>query len=123
MKELEKHERDTEKQSVELQQIKEEKIEFKLVDQIRPEKGHKVWEIDTKQSTIKEASFKQEEVIDFNAAKDATDRGETIDSLIQKDIVVNPDCVYISALNSKNALKRYRNNKGSAIKPQGWLQL
>jgi len=35
----------------------------------------------------------------------------------KKEILVESDYVYISALNSKSALKRYKSNKGSATKP------
>jgi hypothetical protein len=123
MKELEKQERDVEKQSIELQQVKEEKVEYKLIDNLRPEKGHRVWEINSASLEIVEASYNEEEVINFTEALGNLERGEITVATIKKDITVNPGCLYISALNKNNAIKRYNLNKGSAVKPQGWLQL
>jgi hypothetical protein len=40
-----------------------------------------------------------------------------------RDIQLSVDCVYISALNKKSALDRFKKEKGNAIMPKGKLEL
>jgi len=72
------------------------KSEFKLIGQLRPKRGHTVWEINIEARTICEAEFEKQD-IDFHAISS----GQTI----RKRILRKPGCVYISALNKKNAWK------------------
>ena len=116
MKELEKPYQDENIDSIESQHLEKEKIEFKFEHSIRPIKGHKVWEIELSTNKVTLAEFKETDIIDYNEA-------QKTNSTNIKDIVRKNGHIYISALNPKNALKRYNQNKGHASMPKGWLNL
>jgi hypothetical protein len=67
---------------------------------LRPHQGHTLFEINTKTGEIVKAQFEQEAI----KWDDAVNLG--IKSLSRK-CIVKPDFIYISALNEKNALKKY----------------
>jgi|LakMenEpi03Aug12_release.lakeMendotaPanAssembly.Ray.scaffolds.fasta_scaffold1795499_1 hypothetical protein len=71
---------------------------------LKPHQGHTLFEINTKTGEIAKAEFKQEAI----KWEDAVNLG--IRSLSRK-CIVKPDYVYISALNEKNALKKFNTNK------------
>lgn len=65
----------------------------KLIDSIVPYKGHILFEIDCSTGEIKEAKYEE-----INA---------TISGAIKKKVFVKENCLYISCLNKKSALKKY----------------
>ena len=95
--------------------LKEKKIEYKFLHSIRPMKGHKVWEINIETKDVKEASYKETDIIDFHEAQQG---GTNI-----RDIIKKKGFIYLSALSPKSALKRLSNNKEHADLPKGWLKL
>lgn len=72
--------------------------QLKFIGQHRPHSGHKCFEINTKTGEINLAEFK-EEAISFEDAKNGIISGK-------KKIVMKEDCIYITALNKKNAIKK-----------------
>ena len=110
MRELHKHERDSERQSIESIVKKKQQKELKIENSIKPYKGHKLFEINTKTLEIKEALFLQEEVIDFEKHMNGA-----ISIVKNKKVSMKKNSVYISALNVNCALKRYKKQKGSAV--------
>lgn len=93
----------------ELQQLNKDKVKNErqaeqekqnvLIGRIRPRRGHTLFEINEKTGEIKEADFISE-TIEFTKVE----RG---DYSPRKRVQVNHNCKYISALNKKNALKKY----------------
>ena len=117
MKELENIQRLQQKQSIESIIKKKKQVEYKYEGTINPYRGHRVFEINLKSFEIKESEFvKHENITWFEAI-------HYMKGSWKKEIVVNKDCVYVSALNERSALKRFENEKGSAIKPKGDLNI
>jgi len=111
MKELEKFDRDINKTQIESVVKKQQQVEFKFIDTIRPQNGHILFEINEKDESIK--------IADHIIRKDLTwDQAiEVLNGELKiKEVVQRPGCVYISALNKESALKRYKTNRGSSIK-------
>lgn len=106
MKELEKHNRESEKQQIEAVEEKKQKQEIKFDSTIMPYKGHKLFEINIVTKKIKEAEYNQKEPINIL----------TWDKECKKEVLKKKDCVYISALNKESALKRLKQMKGSAAR-------
>jgi phage-related tail protein len=118
MNELEKHNRDVEKQSIKLQQEKNKEIEFTFDSSIKPLKGHRLFEINISTLDVKEASYTKQSYITWHQALQEMTSGS-----IKKEVVIEKGCVYISALNEKSALNRYKLNKSSATLPKGYLDI
>lgn len=78
-------------------------IEHCLEGTIKPIKGHFVWEIDETTLKIKKADYRQDTVA-FNS----------MIKLPAKKLVINPNCIYIPALNTKNAWKKYNKDKNQS---------
>ena len=74
-------------------QMKKEKV---LVNKIIPHPNHKIWEIDDTGFTTKIELAKFEEK-SFIIGKNHKN----------KEIIINKDCIYISAMNKENAMKKY----------------
>jgi len=100
MKELQAHDRLPNVNKVELNVKKKQEIEHVLEGNITPKKGHFVWELNEESGEVKKASYKADTVA-FNA--NAEVRSEKL--------VKNPTCIYIPALNKKNAIAKYLKNK------------
>lgn len=82
---------------------KEIEKQLKYVGHVRPHSGHKCFEINLKTGEANLAEFK-EEAISFEDAKNGIVSGK-------KKIIIKEDCVYITALNKKNAIKKlYKKN-------------
>lgn len=115
MQELEKHTRDSEKQSIEAVVEKEQKKELKYVGSITPHKGHKLWAINVKTMEVEEAKYTGEELLDLSGHFDdyASRRGGPVSS-VKRKVKFEKDMIYISALNKRNALDRYKKGKGAA---------
>lgn len=100
MKELNPKEPKTEL-SVDKQQEKKET----LVGQILPHPGHTLFEINLGTKEIKPAKFETELVLDLNSKDN-----------FNKKVIINKDCVYISALNRANVVKKLlKGSNGSRL--------
>lgn len=114
MKELERENRISEKIQIESVIKKKKQSEYKFDSTIKPKsKSHSVWEINIKTLSISKAKFVRKKVMKWE------DAVKMMNGTYKDDIVKNKDCVYISALNKKSALDRYKKNKGSALLSDG----
>lgn len=99
MKELEKYS----KISIESEVVVPIKTELKLIGTLKPNKGHKCFEINTITNEICEAEFYEDIVSMFSSSYER-----------RKKLKVKENCVYITALNKKNALKKYKGNENKS---------
>ena len=81
----------------EVRNVQQEKKQV-LVGQIKPKRGHTLFEFNLRTKTIKKAEFEQSYIV-FN-------KFGSKPNAINRKVMVAEDCVYISALNEKNALKK-----------------
>lgn len=93
MKELEVKQKD--KLEISVQQKKQ--IEKKLIGDIVPNNGHKIWKINEETMEVEEAKYLNDAFI--------------IGTENKKEILITNGFFYVSALNKKNALKLYRKGK------------
>ena len=98
MKELESNFILNSKENIELQIQKKQEIEYVLDGTIKPIKSHFIWELNKLTGEIKKADFKKNTVAAFST------------QLCSEELVVKSDCIYIPALNIKNAIKKYKIN-------------
>lgn len=110
MKELEKHNRDPIRQEIESVEEKKQQQEYKYIESLNPKAGHSLFEINHQTGKVKKADFVKKKVITWNEVLKIYNGEESN----HKEIIVNKNCSYISALNAENAMERYRLNKGSA---------
>ena len=96
---------------------KEKEIQYVLIESLRPKPGHTLFEINTKTLEIGLAEFITKKTISLFEAI------QICDGTYNDEIMIKLDCVYISALNKKNAMKRYHENKGSAKLPEGGMDI
>ena len=85
---------------VEIINQSEKKYRLQKVAQIIPHKGHTTFEINAKTGEVKTVEYKE---IKANVSL----KTKTVEPLITKTIEVKKDCMYISALNEKNAIKKF----------------
>lgn len=97
MKELQTHEGIFEKGRTEINVKKRQKVEHVLEGKLVPENGHSIFEVNKVTGEVKKAEFKTNAAV-FGAKKPP------------EQIIIRPDCVYIPALNKRNALKKYNKN-------------
>lgn len=95
MKELELEAKQKDKLEISIQQKRQ--IEKKLIGDIVPNNGHKIWKICEETMGVEEAKYQN------NAFIVGTEN--------KKEILVTNGFFYVSALNKKNALKLYRKGK------------
>lgn len=74
-----------------------EKQEHKHLGRIRQHPGHTLFEINTKEGSIRRAKFIDKKIFKLGTGSTAN-----------KSVQINKDCVYISALNVKNALRKFK---------------
>ena len=117
MKELFKSGKLSERQSIESIIKKKKEIEYKHEATIKPYKGHSVFEIDLDTLLVSPAEYVERKNIQWHEAIKFMESG------YKQDISVKKNCVYISALNAKSALERFKKDKGSATLPEGRLEL
>lgn len=100
MKELETHSNivQSSKNNIELNVKDRKKVEHSFLGNIPVKTGHFLWEINEETGEIKKAEYKRTVVV-FGGGKHP------------EELIVRPDCVYIPALNKKNAIKKYLKNK------------
>jgi len=77
---------------------KQQEKQLKFVGQQRPYSGHKCFEVNLSTGEINLAEFK-EEAISFEDAKNGIISGK-------KKVIIKDNCVYITALNKKNVIKK-----------------
>ncbi len=101
MKEIEKPLTLPSEHKVELSVKKKQEIEYVLQGTIKPKRGHFIWELNEESGEIKKAQYKRNIAV-FGAKPSP------------EELIINSDCVYIPALNSDNAKKKYLKNKEQA---------
>lgn len=75
---------------------KQQESRQEFVGSIRPRKGHTLFEVNLKEKTIEPAKFE---------VQDAMYNPTGVLGSVNK-VIIKPGCVYISALNKKNVLKK-----------------
>jgi hypothetical protein len=92
------------KEKDKIKNIKDQVLEIQkiFINNLKPKKGHTLFEINIKENTINKAVFDKPAVLNWNDAKKGL-----ISS--KKEITIKENCIYISALNEKNALKKLNN--------------
>jgi hypothetical protein len=83
-----------EKEAIEVVSQTQFKKHLNFLGSISPQRGHTLYEYNWETNSIKEAEFRKEVELNF------------IDDIVNKSILVSPNCTYVSALNKKNALKK-----------------
>lgn len=72
------------------------KHDKEYIGTIHPHKGHRLFEINLKNETIDDAKYEE---VPFVFSEDVEKQKK------RKKLIINEDCIYISALNKKNAVK------------------
>jgi hypothetical protein len=103
MKELNQQTRIKQEQEVELSIKKKQEIDYVLLGSLRPQKGHKLFECNISTGVVKEA--------EYDKPKDIIGYINSIKFVENKKLIVHPDCIYIPALNLKNAKKKFMMNR------------
>ena len=85
------------KEKIELSVQQKKQVEHQLIDNIVPHNGHSIWEINKETLEISKAKYS-------NATYQYG--GEN-----KKEIIIKDGYAYVSALNQKNALKKYKQGK------------
>lgn len=106
-----------EKQQLEAIIKQKKQVEHELITSYNPRKGHTLFEINKVTLEIKKAKFIENKTVSWYIAK-KIEKGEHVD-----EVLINNNCVYISALNAKVAMKRYSKGKGSSNIPEGTFDL
>lgn len=76
--------------------VKPIKREDKLIGALKPQRGHKCFEINTITNEVLEAEFFEDIVSMFSNSYER-----------KKKLKIKENCIYITALNKTNALKKY----------------
>lgn len=103
MKEIENN-----KHNIEISVKQKKQVEHELIGNIVPHEGHTVWKINKETLQIEKAKFSNviySNTIDNNGFQS-----------IKKQLIVQDGYEYISALNKKNALKKYFKGKNGGKK-------
>lgn len=82
----------------ELNVKKKQEIEYLLEGTIKPKKSHTIFEIDRLTGKAIRAQYKVDTVI-----LGTNEKGK-------EKLIINPNCIYIPALNVENAEKKFKNN-------------
>lgn len=84
-----------------IEQVKQTEIQKQLlyIGSLTPKKGHTLFEVNTKTGTIELAEFNYGSTIQFKHAKAGLKKSN-------KSVIKKPDCIYVSALNKNNVLKK-----------------
>jgi hypothetical protein len=95
MKELE-----NKKENIEISVKQKKQVEHELIGKIIPHHGHIIWEINKETLEVTKAKFSSASYQMFGD--------------IKKEIIVKEGFYYVSALNTKNALKKYLKGKNGS---------
>ena len=90
------------KDKTEIQAKKKQRLEYKLIGSMSHRAGHILFSINTITGEIKQAEYQKEPIITWEQAK-MINEGVGI----PRKVIIEPNCVYIEALNEENALKKY----------------
>ena len=85
------------KDNIEISVKQKKQIEHRLLDKIVPHNNHTLFEIELTSNKIKKAEYSNTTCVFGEAPK--------------REVIVKKNCVYISALNKKNALKKFMKNE------------
>jgi len=104
MKELKK------KESDKIENVRQVSVEKKTVflGTAHPKKGHTMFEVNHKLKTIEVAEFDISKTLEYHDVKRGIKKAP-------KSITKKPDCIYVSALNKKNALRFLKREIGFDI--------
>jgi len=92
-------------EKIELQIQKQQQVEKVLMGKIIPHENHTVWEICLKTEKIQKATYvEKEQAIHFGKEPEKEN----------KEVLYREGFSYISALNKKNAMKKFRQNKNGS---------
>ena len=94
-----------EKSKTELSQEKEQEYQLIYQGTIIPYDGHVLYELNLNTNKIKEAKFLKQDYV-FNPEWSPSKKAK-----VDSKVIMNVGCVYVSALNKDNALKKFK--KGS----------
>lgn len=101
MKEVQLHQKD----EIKIHASNEQSKGMKYMGTLTVHPGHTCFELNLDTRMIDKATF-QEVAIDFNAADKNNTRG------LKKKLVMKDNCIYCTALNVKNADKKFRKMLG-----------
>jgi hypothetical protein len=97
---IEPHKNLTEKEKIEISVKQKKQIEKELIGNIIPHKNHTLWEINIETLEIKEAEFIKEPLI--------------LGQVQKKQVLQRDGHAYVSALNKRNALDKFKNGKNGS---------
>jgi hypothetical protein len=101
-----------EKTKMEITQRKQQEYQLIYQGTIIPHIGHTLYEVNPKTLEVVEAAFKQRDYV----FRWEWRPGDSIP--VNSEVVMTPGMVYVSALNKKNALKKFRKgSSGTKIDP------
>jgi len=89
-----------EKDKVEIVNQAEKKYELKKLGTITPQRGHVLFQINTQTGDIELAEYEKVDAL-------LPTRINKADAGIVKKVLIKTGCVYVSALNKKNAIKKF----------------
>ncbi len=93
------------KDEVKIHAEKQQEKQLKFIGSITPHQGHTCFELNMDTNMIDKATF-QEVAIDFGSVKNNKAQG------VKKKLIVKDNCIYTTALNVKNADKKFRKMLG-----------
>lgn len=108
MRELEIKLNDKNKTEISIQ--KKIQIEKELIGKIIPHAGHQIFEINNETLEVKPAEFTNYTFILGNNHS-------------RQEIICNADCTYVSALNTKNAMKQFKKGKNGSKDLSGGIEI
>jgi hypothetical protein len=99
------------KPKIEISKEQEKKTEIQFDSNIIPHRGHTLFEIDVLTQKVSRAEFEQEDVLfSLNFSKESL--------AINKRVIKKEGVFYVSALNEKSALKKFKKGiNGSKFNP------
>lgn len=83
----------------------------KLLGTIRPSPNHRLYEINMQELSIKVATFEEKKALRFHGGENK-----------KRKVKVNKHCVYIPAMNVKNAKKRAKRDLGMNVNHYKYLK-
>jgi hypothetical protein len=98
------------KNKTEISIQKKIQIEKELIGKIIPHAGHKIFEINNETLEVKPAEFTNYTFILGNNHN-------------RQEIICNADCTYVSALNTKNAMKQFKKGKNGSKDLSGGIEI
>jgi hypothetical protein len=99
---LDKHIKESDK--IEIVGQAEKKHQVSKIGTIRPHKGHTLFQINLESGEVTEAEFDRQDV-DFKELK--KEESSRLKPGVIKKVVVKKGCIYVSALNKTNAIKKF----------------